>query len=128
MFASADKKSEGKKPGGVEPLRRKRVSPAPPSGFQRRTVHLVLVFVTLVLVVDALVGQKGLMESIRARQQYRELAASLDALQRDNARLRDEARRLKDDPSAIEAVAREELGLIRPGEILFILKDEKVRR
>ena len=128
MPAPADQKSEPKKSGGVEPLRRKRVSPAPPSGLQARTVHLVLVFVTVVLVVDALVGQKGLMESIRARQQYRELAASLDALQRDNARLREEARRLKDDPAAIEAVAREELGLIRPGEILFILKDEKVRR
>lgn len=85
-------------------------------------------FVTLVLVVDALVGQKGLMESISARRQYRELAASLDALHRENVRLREEARRLKDDPAAIEAVAREELGLIRPGEILFIVKDEKVRR
>ena len=41
----------------------------------------------------------------------------------DNARLREEARRLQEDPSAIEDLARRELGLIKPGEKLFILKD-----
>jgi cell division protein FtsB len=30
---------------------------------------------------------------------------------------------LKEDPAAIEEVARRELGLIKPGERLFILKD-----
>ncbi|MGE3405088.1 MAG: septum formation initiator family protein [Vicinamibacterales bacterium] len=37
--------------------------------------------------------------------------------------MREEARRLREDPSAIEDIARRELGLIRPGEKLFILKD-----
>ena len=41
----------------------------------------------------------------------------------ENVRLRDEARRLTDDPLTIEEVARRELGLIRPGEKLFIVKD-----
>ena len=41
----------------------------------------------------------------------------------DNARLRDEARRLREEPAAIEEVARRELGLIRPGETVFIIKD-----
>jgi cell division protein FtsB len=34
-------------------------------------------------------------------------------------------RRLNDDPSAIESLARKELGLLRPGEVLFIVKDVK---
>lgn len=110
---------------GVEPLRRKRVSPARPPAWRRRGVHLLLGFVTLVLIIDALVGEKGLLESMRARRQYQEVARSLDGLKRENARLRDEARRLRQDPAAIESLAREELGLIRPGEIVFILKDEK---
>jgi cell division protein FtsB len=114
--------------GGVEPLRRKRVSPAPPSVFKRRTVHFLLVFVTLVLVVDALVGEKGLIESMRVRRQYRDVATSLETLRRDNIRLREEARRLREDPGAIESMAREQLGLIRPGEVLFIIKDEKPPR
>ena len=109
----------------VGPVRRQRVAAAPTSVFRRRTVHYVLIFVTLVLVIDALVGEKGLIESMRARRQHRELAGSLEALRRDNIRLREDVRRLKEDPAAIESLAREQLGLIRPGELLFIIKDQK---
>jgi cell division protein FtsB len=42
-------------------------------------------------------------------------------LKRENAGLREEARRLAEDPAAIESIAREEMGLIRPGEVLFML-------
>ena len=41
----------------------------------------------------------------------------------ENARLREEVRRLEEDPAAIEEIARRDLGLIRPGEKLFIVKD-----
>jgi cell division protein FtsB len=122
MLAHADQKSEPRR-GGVAPLRRKRApASAPPSPLKRKAIHLLLVFVTLVLVVDALVGEKGLMQTVRARRHYAELAASLDALERDNERMREETLRLRDDPAAIEALAREELGLMRQGEILFIVK------
>jgi len=112
----------------VEPLRRKRVAPASPPLWRRRGLHLLLGFVTLVLVIDALVGEKGLLESVRARQQYQQLERSLEDLKRQNARLREEARRLREDPAAIESLAREELGLLRPGEVVFILKDVKEER
>jgi cell division protein FtsB len=128
MRAPIDPKSETRRRGGVEPLRRKRVMLAPPSTFQRRGIHLALIFVTLVLVIDALVGEKGLMESMRARRQYREIAASLEAIRHENARMREEVRRLKEDPAAIESLAREELGLIRQDELLFIIKDGKPAR
>jgi cell division protein FtsB len=127
MPASTDRKSETRR-SGVEPLRRKRVTPAPPSTRQRRVVHLLLIFVALVLVIDSLVGEKGLMESMRARRQYREVAASLDAVRQENARMREEVRRLKEDPAAIESLAREQLGLIGQNEVLFIIKDEKPAR
>ena len=60
---------------------------------------------------------------IRARRQYDELSATISHQRMDNARLRDEARRLSEDPSTIEEIARRELGLIRPGERVFIIKD-----
>jgi cell division protein FtsB len=97
------------------------VAPAP----RRRTLHLLLVFVTLVLVINALVGERGLTQTLRARKQHRELVTAIDRLKTDNARLRDEARRLRSDPGTIEALARQELGLIKPGELLFIVKDAK---
>jgi cell division protein FtsB len=114
--------------GSVAPLRRKRVAPSNRPLWRRRGVHLLLGFLTLVLVIDALVGEKGLLESMRARRQYQQLERSLDDIKRENARLRDEARRLREDPAAIESLAREELGLMRPGEVVFILKDVNEER
>ena len=86
---------------------------------------MLLVFVTLVLVINALVGERGLMETLRARKQHQELVGSIERLRTENARLRDEARRLRTDPATIEALARQELGLIKPGEMLFIIKNAK---
>ena len=60
---------------------------------------------------------------MRARRQYDELSATIARQRMDNARLRDAARRLRDDPATIEEIARRELGLIRQGERLFIIKD-----
>ena len=92
---------------------------------RRRTFQLLLVFVTLVLIINSLIGDRGLMETLRTRRQYQELVTSIDRLKGENARLRDEARRLRSDPATIEALARQELGLIRPGEMLFIINDAK---
>ena len=112
-----------------EPMRRKRAPAEPPaSPARRKTLQLLLVFVTLVLVIDGLVGEKGLLESIRARRQHHDLTASIERLRSENAQLREQARRLREDPSAIESLAREELGLIRPGELLFIVKDAQPTR
>lgn len=93
---------------------------------RRRTFQLLLVFVTLVLVINALVGDRGLTETLRARRRHHDLVASIDRLKAENAHLRDQARRLRSDPATIEALARRELGLIRPGEVLFIIKDAKI--
>jgi cell division protein FtsB len=89
----------------------------------RRTVQYVLVFVGCVLVLDALVGDKGLLEMLKKRQEYRALEQSLTDIRNDNTRLREEGRRLQEDPATIEDLARRELGLIKPGEKLFIVKD-----
>jgi cell division protein FtsB len=91
----------------------------------RRIVQLLLIFFGVVIVVDALVGDQGLLVMLRARRQHDELAAAIAGQKAENARLREEARRLTEDPAAIEEVARRELGLIRPGEKVFIIKDLK---
>jgi cell division protein FtsB len=111
----------------TEPLRRKRVSPGPGpiSALRRKPLQIVLAFVSAVLVIDALVGERGLVERLKVRRQYREAAASLERLRHENGQLREQVRRLKEDPSAIEALARKDLGLLRPGELLFIIKDVK---
>jgi cell division protein FtsB len=89
----------------------------------RRIVQILLVFAAVITVVDGLVGDRGLPAMLRARHEYDELTASIARQRAENARLLEEARRLREDPSMIEEIARRELGLIRPGELLFIVKD-----
>jgi cell division protein FtsB len=108
------------------PLRRRRPEPGPApvvSSRGRRLIRSLLLFIACVLVVDALIGERGFVQTLRAGREYAEAAATLDRLRQENGRLREEARRLREDPGAIEAVARRELGLIRPGEVLVIVKD-----
>ena len=78
-----------------------------------------------VLAVNAIFGEKGLTDTLRARRTFADAAGELARLKRENAALRDQVHRLRSDPAAIEAVARGELGLVKPGEILVTIKDVK---
>jgi cell division protein FtsB len=109
--------------GKIDPRRHGDTAGLRPVVSGRRIAHLLLFFVAFVVVIDALVGDKGLMATIRARREYRQLAADITRARAENAQLREEARRLREDPATIEAIARRELGLMKPGEKLFIIKD-----
>ena len=87
---------------------------------------LVIVFSLCVsfVVIDAFAGDRGLAALVSSRQELDRLAAEVAARNRENAALREQIRRLSgEDPAAIEDIARRELGLIRPGERLFIIHD-----
>jgi cell division protein FtsB len=104
-------------------VRRIATTTTKPPSRNRHIVHVVLLFIACVIVADGLVGERGLLAMHRARQEYEGLAASIAGLRVENARLREQARRLREDPAAIEEVARRELGLIKPGETVFIIRD-----
>jgi cell division protein FtsB len=85
---------------------------------------LVILFSLCVsfVVIDAFAGDRGLAALVRTRQDHGRLSAEVAAWKRENDRLRAQAWRLRGgDPTAIEEIARRELGLIRPGERLFII-------
>ena len=93
------------------------------AGRGRRLLRHALVFITAVIIIDAIAGEKGLLALLQARREYSALERSLERARTENADLREIARRLREDPTAIEEQARRELGLIKPGEVLFIVKD-----
>ena len=101
----------------------KKAAQRPDNSPARRVGRVLLLLVVCVIALDALVGDRGLLATLRARREYHELAATIARERADNARLADQARRLRDDPRTIEEVARRELGLIKPGEKVFIVKD-----
>ena len=89
----------------------------------RRVVQYGLIILGSLLFLDALVGEKGFVENLKARQQYEAIERSLGRLKDDNERLRKDVELLRKDPDTIEGIARRELGLMRPGEKLFIIRD-----
>jgi cell division protein FtsB len=119
-------RARGARPDAPEPLRRARAAsllPAPSLPIWRKALNYLLVFATAVLLVDALVGERGLVATTRARRVSAELGTKVQRLRGENARLRESTRRLREDPTTIEAAAREDLGLIRPGEVVVVVKD-----
>jgi cell division protein FtsB len=88
-------------------------------------VRRLLVFVTCALLLDALIGEKGLAETIRARRDRQLAAAGVQTMKRENTALQHQVELLLGDPATIEAIARRDLGLIRQGEILIIVTDPK---
>jgi cell division protein FtsB len=102
---------------------KRRIPTAKRPARTRRIVQLLLVCVAILILVDALVGDRGLLAMLRARQEHDQLTDAIARQRAENGRLRSEARRLREDPSTIEEIARRDLGLIRPGEKVFIIKE-----
>jgi cell division protein FtsB len=82
-----------------------------------------LAFVTGVLLLNLLAGSRGLPAVLQARREFQREEHSLTRLKAENAALRNEVRRLRDDAGAVEEVARRDLGYIAPGEKVFIIRD-----
>lgn len=111
-------------PPAADPTRPSRRRPAAEvRERRRRIVTWGLSLVLAVLLVNSLVGENGYLASLRARRELAALQASVAQLRIDNQRLQEETRRLLEDPRALEETARRELGLIRPGETLIVIRD-----
>ena len=89
----------------------------------RRASRFLILLVSVVLLGNALVGERGLISLVRSGRQVAAVSNVIDALRAENDDLREDVRSLKEDPRAIEELARRELGLIEPGEKVFIIGD-----
>lgn len=106
------------------PARRPPVRRGEEDSWQKRHLaRLLFSLLTAILIANALIGDRGLPATLRIRKEHQELGTAIAALRAANERLRLEADRLRSDPAAIEEMARRNLGLVRPGEQLFIVTD-----
>ena len=97
------------------------LTPRRPSS-RRRAVPFLLVLVTVVLLGNAIVGERGLTALIRANDQSAAISELITKLRAENDELRENVQELR-EPRGIEALARGELGLIEPGETMFVVSD-----
>ena len=87
----------------------------------RQTVLLSMAIVGLVSFLLVIIfGDKGLADFHLLRLEHDRLIESNEALISENLRLYQQKVRLEKDPLYIEHVAREELGLIAPHDLVFI--------
>ena len=86
-----------------------------------RIGRYVLALVTLILLADVLVGEAGFIALFRARAERARLETEVDTLRRHNDALREAVRLLSEDPRTIEDIARRDLGMLKPGERLFVI-------
>lgn len=93
------------------------------AGLRRKAVVLSCVLAVIALFVGALFGDNGVFHLVEQRRRVGALEQEIASLEAENVRLAAEIRALKTDPLAIERRAREELGLARAGETIFLLPD-----
>jgi len=79
----------------------------------------LLGLLVFVLVVHDIFGTHGYLAMRRTQNEIRKVKADLDQLNKENVRLEREVIELKTDPHKIEKIARDELGLARPGEVII---------
>ena len=72
-----------------------------------------------IVLLAALSGERGYRDVRRQRARQSRMQAEVDSLHRENAKLIQEVRAMRNDPYVIEQIAREKLGYARPGEIVF---------
>jgi len=79
----------------------------------------LLGLLVLVMIVHDVFGTHGFLAMRRTQNEIRKVNADLDALRKENAALAQEVKDLNSDPRLIEKIARDDLGLARPGEIII---------
>jgi cell division protein FtsB len=77
------------------------------------------VLLALYFLVTRVMGEMGVVKYYRMKAQCTALTIEIAKLKQDNGRLRKEVSSLKNDSAYIERVARDKLGLARPGEIVY---------
>ena len=91
----------------------------------RKVVFGVVSLITSVLIINALIGEQGVLSVMRARAARTTLETVMDSLQKENYELRQLADDLRTDRSTIERIARDDLGLIAPGEQVLIIGEPR---
>lgn len=114
------------------PVTGKNVSPPSPEGkriprpaiARKDRIAAVLLALVLVFALFSLAGERGFLSLIQMNKRRGDLASSVRDLEGDNARLSEEITRLRSDPGTIESLARTKLGMVRPGEVVFVFSDD----
>jgi cell division protein FtsB len=89
--------------------------------FLRRNLSWFIAAGLALLLLQDVFGNHGVLAMRRSQQEAREVQRQINQMNEENRQLEERVKALKTDPQAIERIAREEMGLARPGEYIFKL-------
>ncbi|HEX9020073.1 MAG TPA: septum formation initiator family protein [Nitrospirota bacterium] len=87
--------------------------------WKQRLLVAGAVLAALYFLASFILGEMGVVKYYRMKKQHDALAGEIAKLKQDNAKLAREVRALRSDPAYLERLARDKLGLARPGEIVY---------
>jgi cell division protein FtsB len=87
--------------------------------FWERALPIGILAVALVGVPILVLAPEGLPRMRALEAELASVNAENATLKRDVGRLRDDVKHLQTDPQAVERIARDQLGLVRKSEIVF---------
>ena len=93
----------------------------------RQVGRPLLMLLVAVLVVHDIFGEHGFLAMRRTEKEIVTVRQNINRLNQENLKLADEVKALKSDPQLIEKIARDELGLARPGEVMAFLQQSDLR-
>jgi len=93
---------------------------------QRWLIYLFSALIVL-LALMTVVGERGVLHLWRLRGEKNRLDEQNFRLQKENEALRHRIYRIRNDNAYLEKLAREELNLVRPGEIVYRFSNPAAR-
>lgn len=64
-------------------------------------------------------GERGILRIYEIKQEKQRIDGTVDLLRTENDKLRSEIALLRNDRSYLERIARKELGLVKPNEVIY---------
>ncbi|HXJ16097.1 MAG TPA: septum formation initiator family protein [Candidatus Polarisedimenticolia bacterium] len=87
--------------------------------FWLRNFNWFLLAALALLLLQDIFGTHGLLAMRRSHKEAERMQHEINRVNEENRQLEERVKALKTDPHAIERIAREEMGLARPGEYIF---------
>jgi cell division protein FtsB len=100
-----------------------KISPIDAAAYLRKNARQILGLALFALLVHDIFGAHGFIAMRKTQKEIEQIREQIGKLNNENQSLSGQVNSLKTDPKAIERIAREEMGLARPGEIIYKLPD-----
>jgi cell division protein FtsB len=101
----------------------RNTSPSEVAARLRQNARQILGLALFALLIHDVFGPHGFIAMRRTQKEIEQIREQIGKMNDENKSLTEQVNSLKTDPKSIERIAREEMGLARPGEMIFKIPD-----